>query len=237
MNEEKRKIWSDFWRAFGLTLFLAAMAVVLIVAAVWHYYTKAAVVNGSTISRLAVVRELEAESGEAMLDALVTKKLIAQKAAEAGIKIDEAEIDEAIKTLEDRIASQGSTLEVALAQQGISLEKFREQITLQKALEKLLADKVAVSDEEVTQYITTNKLTAPEGTSEEAFRAEVKEQLVNQKLGGAAQEWIAEQKKNSTIKYFVPYAPEPAPEEVMTPSAEPAPAGEASQEPAPQPAS
>lgn len=237
MNEEKRRIWKDFWSAFGSTIFLVVVAIVLIIAALWHYYTKAAVVNGSTISRVAVISELEMESGEAMLDALVTKKLIAQKAAEAGIKIDETEIDEAIKTLEDRIAAQGSTLEVALAQQGISLKKFREQITLQKALEKLLADKVAVSDEEVNLYITTNKLSAPEGTSEEDFKAQVKEQLVSQKLGAAAQEWITEQKKNSVIKYFVPYAPEPVPEEITTPNPEPAPAEGANPEPSAQPAS
>ncbi len=222
MTEEKRRIWKDFWGAFGSTLFILGVVLILIGAAVWHFGTRAAVVNGSAISRITVIQELETESGEAMLDALVTKKLIAQKAAEAGIKIDEAEIDETIKTLEERIASQGSTLDVALAQQGITLEKFREQITLQKALEKLLADKVAVSDEEVQQYLESTKLTAPEGTSDADFRAQVKEQLVNQKLGTAAQEWIAEQKQTAVIKYFVPYAPtaEPVTEEMTAPSSE-----------------
>lgn len=212
MTEEKMKIWKDFWTTFGWSVLLVVVLLVLIALTAWHYVTRAASVNGSTISRVEVIRELESESGESMLDALVTKKLIAQKATEAGIKVDGKEIDETIKTLEERIAAQGSTLDVALAQQGISMEKFREQITLQKALEKLLADKVSVSDEEVTSYLTTNKITAPEGTSEEDFRGQIKEQLVSQKLGTAAQEWIAEQKKNATIKYFVPYAPEPAEE-------------------------
>lgn len=225
MTEEKKKVWNDFWRTFGSMILLGLVGILIIIALAWHFYTRAAVVNGSTISRLAVIRELETESGEAMLDALVTKKLIAQKAAEAGIKIDEAEIDENIKTLEERIASQGSTLDVALAQQGISLEKFREQITLQKALEKLLADKIAVSDEEVTQYLESTKMAAPTGTDEGEFRAQVKEQLQSQKLGAAAEEWISEQKKNSTIHYYVPYAPETV--EESTPSDQPAPAPEA----------
>lgn len=226
MNEEKRKIWNDFWMTFGKIIFLIAVVLVLIAAALWQYYTRAAVVNGSTISRVAVIRELETQSGEAMLDALVTKKLIAQKAAEAGIKIDAKEVDDTLKTLEDRVASQGSTLEAALAQQGISLDKFREQITLQKALEKLLADKVQVSDDEVNAYIASNKLSAPEGTSPDDFKAQVKEQLVNQKLGAAAESWIAEQKKNAVIKYYVPYAPEPAPQEMMTSSTESTPTSE-----------
>lgn len=228
MTEEKKKIWKDFWSTFGMSVLLGVIGLVIIAALLWHFTTRAATVNGSSISRLTVIQELETESGEAMLDALVTKKLIAQKAAEAGIKVEEGEIDETVKTLEERIAAQGSTLEVALTQQGITLEKFREQITLQKALEKLLGDKVAVSDEEVKQYLESTKMTPPEGVSEADFHAQVKEQLVSQKLGAAAQEWIAEQKKNAAIKYFVPYAPAPATEEVMTPSPETAPAPEAS---------
>lgn len=212
-----------------MIILIAVAVIVVLVGLAWHFYTRAAVVNGSSISRLTVIRELESESGESMLDALVTKKLIAQKAAEAGIKIDEAEIDETIKTLEERIAAQGSTLQEALDQQGITMEKFREQITLQKALEKLLADKVTVSDEEVKQYIESTKMSPAEGMSEADFQAQVKEQLVGQKLGTAAQEWITEQKKNATIKYFVPYAPEPVVEEMLpensesTPTPEPAP--------------
>lgn len=234
MNEEKKKIWKDFWKTFGWSILLVVVIIAIVALTCWHYSTRAASVNGSAISRLTIIKELENESGEAMLDALVTKKIIAQKAAEAGIKIDESEIDETIKALEERISSQGSTLEVALTQQGITLEKFREQITLQKALEKLLADKVTVSDDEVNQYIETTKVSTPEGTSDEDFRAQVKEQLVSQKLGAAAQEWINEQKKNAVIKYFVPYAPEPAAEELPVPTTESAPAGEGSQDqPAP----
>ncbi len=232
MTEEKRKILKDFWGAFGMIVLGVIGALIIAGALAWYFATRAAVVNGSSISRLTVIQELEAESGEAMLDALVTKKLIAQKAAEAGIKVDEAEVDATIKTIEEQIGAQGSTLEAALSQQGITLEKFREQITLQKALEKLLGDKVAVSDEEVKQHIESTKMSAPEGMSEADFHAQVKEQLVNQKLGMAAQEWIAEQKKNAVIQYFVPYAPEPIKEEVINPNPETTPAPEGEQ-PAP----
>lgn len=231
MNTEKMKIWKDFWKTFGWSIFLLGVIITIVALTCWHYATRAVTVNGSSISRFTVIKELETESGEAMLDALVTKKIIAQKATEAGIKIDEAEIDETIKTLEKQISAQGSTLEVALTQQGITLEKFREQITLQKALEKLLADKVAVSDDEVKQYLETAKATAPEGTSDEDFRAQVKEQLVNQKLGAAAQEWITEQKKNSTITYFVPYAPKAEVTEEGMPEGAPATDSENTQAP------
>jgi hypothetical protein len=233
MTAEKKQILKDFWGAFGSAVLIIILVLIVIGGLVWHFCTRAASVNGASISRLEVIRELESESGEAMLDALVTKKLIAQKATEAGIKINEEDIDAEIKKIDEQIAAQGSTLEVALEQQGITEEKFREQITLQKALEKLLADKISVSDEEVQQYITSTKMSAPEGMSQEDFLAQTKEQLVSQKLGTAAQDWITEQKKNSTIEYFVPYAPEPMMEEMMTPATEEAPASETSENPAP----
>lgn len=233
ISQEKKKILKDFWDAFGSIVLLVILALVIIIGLVWHFSTRAASVNGASISRLEVIRELETESGEAMLDALVTKKLIAQKATEAGIKIDEAEIDEEIAAIEAQISAQGSTLDVALAQQGITQEKFREQITLQKALERLLADKISVSDEEAQQYIASAKMSAPEGMNEADFLTQTKEQLVNQKLGTAAQEWITEQKKNATIEYFVPYAPEPIAEEVMTTTPEEAPAPEGGETQAP----
>lgn len=221
---EKKALLKDFWQAFGSSILLIILALVIAIGLAWHFGTRAAEVNGAAISRLEVIRELEAESGSAMLDALVTKKLIAQKATEAGIKISEAEIEEEIRTIDAQITAQGSTLDDALAQQGITQEKFREQITLQKALERLLADKITVTDEEAREYMSSTKMSAPEGMSEADFLNQTKEQLANQKLGSAAQEWVAEQKKNAHIEYFVPYAPEPVREEVMTPSSSETPA-------------
>ncbi len=215
MTEKSRKAWKDlggalkgFWQAFTVPiLVILALAIAGIVYAAQHY-NKAALVNGSPILRKEVVRELEKASGEQMLDALVTKKLITQKAKEAGIKISPDEVEAEVKKIEERVAAQGlGSLEEVLQGQGLSLEEFREQVTLQKALEKLLSDKITVSDEEVNTYITTAKMTAPEGTSEEDFKKGVKEQLVSQKLGVEASGWIEEQKKNASIQYFVPYAP------------------------------
>jgi parvulin-like peptidyl-prolyl isomerase len=236
MTSESRKVWKDlggallaFWQAFMVPILV--ILAILVAGGVYfcQQYNKAALVNGSPIARKEIVRELEKASGEQMLDALVTKKLITQKAKEAGIKISPSEIDEEVKKIETRVSAQGmGSLEEALDQQGLTMEEFREQITLQKALEKLLADKINVSDEEVTQYLESTKAKAPEGTSEEDFKNSIKEQLRSQKLGTEAGTWIEEQKKNAKIEYFVPYAPKPAPEvldaPVETNTAAPAPA-------------
>jgi parvulin-like peptidyl-prolyl isomerase len=217
MTLESRKVCKDlggallaFWQAFMVPILVIIAILVAGGVYLFQQYDKAALVNGSPIARKDVVRELEKASGEQMLDALVTKKLITQKAKEAGIKISQSEIDEEVKKIEERVTAQGmGSLKEALDQQGLSLEEFREQITLQKALEKLLADKINVSDEEVVQYMTTNQAKAPEGTSEEDFKKSLVEQLRNQKLGTEAGAWIEEQKKTAKIEYFVPYAPKP----------------------------
>jgi parvulin-like peptidyl-prolyl isomerase len=232
MTPESRKVWKDlggalksFWQAFMVPILVIVAIIALGLAYFCQQYDKAALVNGSPIARKEVVRELEKASGEQMLDALVTKKLITQKAKEAGIKISPSEIDEEVKKIEARVTTQGvGSLQEALDQQGLSMAEFREQITLQKALEKILADKIIVSDEEVAQYLASTKAKAPEGTSEEEFKNSLKEQLRSQKLGTEASTWLEEQKKNAKIEYFVPYAPKPAPEVLEAPAPAEAPA-------------
>ncbi len=210
------------WAASAMPIVVVLIIIGAALALGYRHFTQAAVVNGSVISRFDVIKELENSSGQAALEGLVTKKLITQAAVKAGIKVSSSDIDADVKDIEDKIAAQGSTLDAALEQQGMTRASFREQVTLQKSLEKLLADKVSVSDDDVKRYIESTKVKAPEGTSEEDFKAEVKKQLTSQKLGVEASNWIAEQKKEAKIQYFVPYAPkvevEPAAETTPAPA-------------------
>ena len=226
-NEEKlkeaavmlKKQIKDNWKIW---LPLALVAVVAL--GVWwgRSFFVAAVVDGEPISRLAVIRELEKRSGGQALDTMVIKKIILKRALERGVSISSEEVAKEITTLEDRMTEQGTTLEAALAEQGMTLDQFKEQIILQKALEKILEDKVAVSDEEVTQYLAQTKATKPAAMSEEDFNAKVREQIKSQKFGTEVETWLTEQKQKANIQYFVDYAlpvpgEEPTPEEpVMT---------------------
>lgn len=181
----------------------------------------AAIVDGSPISRWSIVRELEKKSGEQALDALVTKKIIHAAAMKSGIMVSQSDIDAEVASITDQVTKQGGTLAMALEQQGMTEMEFRDQIVLQKELEKMLAGKVTVSDDDVNQYITQNKVTAPKGMTDEDLRNSIREQLKGQKFNTEATKWVANAKAEAQIQYFVDYAPKPLPVSEL-------PAGEAS---------
>ena len=181
---------------------------VLLILAVL-FYSKglfvAALVNGSPISRIQVIEELEKQSGKQALESLITQKLIQGELDKKNITVANDAINEEIKKIEARVSQQGGTLQAALAQQGLTEEKFRERVVLQKRLEKLLADKTVVSDEEVSKYIKDNKISPPQNTKPEDMKNKIKEQLKQQKFSQQAQELVTNLKKTATIRYFVMY--------------------------------
>lgn len=183
------------------------VAVILILVAL--FFAKgvfvAATVNGSPISRLSVIQELEKQGGKQALEAIIDKKLIETELNKQKISVTKEEVDEEIKKIEAQVASQGGTLEMALAQQGMTKEKLEEQITIQKKLEKLLADKVAVTEAEIDTYIKDSKATPPKDVKVEDFRKQISDQLKQQKFQQEAQKWVSDLTASAKIKYYVTY--------------------------------
>ena len=173
------------------------------------FYSKgffiAATVNGSPISRFAIIGELEKQGGKQALESLITERLIEAELKKNTIVVSDTDIDTEIKKLEEQVASQGGTLEEALAAQGMSMEILRTQIKTQKGLEQLLADKVTVTDEELATATESAKGSASAGMTDEELRTAITEQLKQQKFQGEAQKWVAELTTNADIKYFVTY--------------------------------
>lgn len=183
------------------------VAVVLILAAL--FFAKgifvAATVNGSPISRLSVIKELEKQGGKQALEAIIDKKLIETELNKQKVSVTKEEVDAEIEKIKTQVTAQGGTLEMALAQQGLTEEKLREQITIQKKLEKLLADKVAVTEAEIETYIKDSKATPPKDVTIEAFRKQISEQLKGQKFQQEAQKWVSDLTASAKIKYYVNY--------------------------------
>ena len=183
------------------------VAVILIIVAL--FFAKglfvAATVNGSPTSRLSVIAELEKQGGKQALEAIIDKKLIETELNKKGVSASKEEVDAEIEKIKTQVASQGGTLEAALAQQGLTEEKLREQITIQKKLEKLLADKVAVSEAEIDAYIKDSKATLPKDVKMEDFRKQISDQLKQQKFQQEAQKWVSDLTTNAKIKYYVNY--------------------------------
>ena len=183
------------------------IAIVLIVAAVVYLYRGlfvVAMVNGHPISRIAVVRELEKRSGKQALESLITERLIEGEMQKNGITVPGEEIDQEIKTIQGQLTTQGTTLEAALASQSMSLENLRKQITIRKSVEKILADKTKIGDDEVEKYIKDNKMTPPKGKEGE-FKTQIKQQLTQQKFSQAADQFVSDIKAKAKIRYFVNY--------------------------------
>lgn len=184
-----------------------AIVIILILAAL-GYFSKglliAATVDGSPISRLAVIQRLEKTSGKSLLDSLITEKLIQNEAKAKKIVVTDSEVSDAIKKIEDQIKSQGSTLTEALAGEGMTMDELKTQIVIQKDLEKLVADKTSVTDQEVAKYISDNKITVAKG-QETAINEETKNEIKSQKISTETNSLIASLKSQAKINYFVNY--------------------------------
>lgn len=188
------------------TLIIAGLVVGALLTALFYYKGLfiAATVNGTSVSRLAVVTKAEKQIGKTVLDTIITEHLISSEAKKQGIVISEDEINEEIKQIETSLSEQGQSLEVAIEQQNMTMEELRENIKTQKILEAALNDKLQVTDEEIDTFISDNGITL-----DEVGQSEIKEQIAgqirNQKLGMEAQAWIDSLKASANIKYHIDY--------------------------------
>ena len=164
-----------------------------------------ALVNGTPISRLAVVRELEKQGGSETLDNLVVKSLIFQEARKKGVTVSQEELDQELSRINDIVSKQGMTLDEALALQNQSKNDLIEQIKIQKTVERILADKIAVTEEEVNDYFDKNKELFDDGAKLEDVSGEIRNQLAQTKLSSAYQSWITDLKASASINYFVTF--------------------------------
>jgi hypothetical protein len=185
-------------------IIVAAVVVLGILAYFVRNLVIVATVNGSPISRFEVIQKLEKASGKALLNSLITEKLVKAEAAAKNIVISDDEINGEIKKVEDEVSAQGTTLDQALAGQGMSRDDLRTEVVLRKEMEKLLGDKMTVTDQEVAQYIKDNKITVVKG-DEAATNDQIKSELSSQKFSTEAQTLIAELKSKAKIQYFVNY--------------------------------
>ena len=163
----------------------------------------AAIVGGRPITRLELVKELEKQSGKETLDNLVTKNLINQKAQKEGVTISNEDIQKEIENISKMVESQGSTLDAALSIQGQTRADLEENIRVQKTVEKMLQDEVKISDADLLKYFEDNKSLYGNEAKFEDLKENIREQLKQEKLSAAFQEWMTKLKSESKIIYFV----------------------------------
>lgn len=168
-------------------------------------YFIAATVNGSPVSRFAVISALEKQGGKETLQAIINERLVKAEIKKSNVTLEAGAIDAKIALIEEQVKGQGGTLAEALTAEGMTLEQLTEQIKTQLLLEKVLEEKLKITDEEVTAFITKNSIPVPTEAEKEAFDIKVREQLKQQKFQEESQKWIAEITTAAKIKYYVTY--------------------------------
>jgi hypothetical protein len=183
----------------------ALLAVVLLLG-LFAYLNKglfvAATVDGKPVTRLELIKELESQSGRETLENLVNKKLIEVHAQKANVKVTEEDINTEVEALRSMLEAQGTNLEQALEMQGQDISILRENVRLKLTVERMLSDKINVTEEETRQYYETNK-DFYEGLAFTDVSGEIENQLAEQKLSSEFQVWLSEARANTQIKYFL----------------------------------
>lgn len=206
LHEEKQEEKKEVMISMRALRIVGAVIVLLVVA----YFAKglfiAATVNGSPISRMQVIHQLEKSGGKQALETLITRKLIVDAAKKQSIKVTDEEVALEIKKVDAQVqgAGQGLTLDAVLLQRGMTRDDLKTQIVLQKQVEKLLGDKVDATDAEVDKYIADNKITLPKA-EEAADRAQIKDQIKQQKISSQGQAYVESLRTGSSVSYFVKY--------------------------------
>lgn len=187
------------------TIIVAGIVLLGVLLFLGRSFFVAATVNGEPLSRVAIIKELEAQNGKATLDRIITKKLVMQEAAKKKITASSADIDKEIARIEKQFKDQGQDLNQLLEAQGISKTQFKEEVKIQLLVEKMLGDQVKVTDEEFNQFLEQNKDLLANEKDQDQAKQQYRAQLEQQKLAQKYQEWVATLKKNAKIQHFVNY--------------------------------
>ncbi|MBD3250496.1 MAG: hypothetical protein GF381_02930 [Candidatus Pacebacteria bacterium] len=187
------------------TLLIVALLALLTILILSKDLFIAAMVNGRPVFRWTVRNRAEEAQGPQILDALVTDKLILQRAEKEGVQVTDEQVQEQIDQIKQSVSEQGQDFDQLLQMQGMTLEELRYRIRIQKSVEELIGAEVEVTEEEISQYIEDNEEFFPEDSTQEELEEQARQQLEQQKLSEKYQTWLKNLKEEAQVQYFVEY--------------------------------
>jgi parvulin-like peptidyl-prolyl isomerase len=194
----------------NLTRKQIALAIVLVIAGSLYLFRSlffVAFVNGTPITRVEFTKELEKSIGQQTLDNLVTQKLILQEAGKKGVTVSSEDINKEINAISEQIESQGISLDQALASQGQTRKDLEESIHIQKAIEKILGDKIAITEEELMEYYEKNSGMYGADANFEELKENISQQVRAEKMSSEFGTWLDNLKSEANIIYFMTFSP------------------------------
>jgi len=113
-------------------------------------------INNETITKEELYNFMVSQNGSQVLDYLISEKIVEMEAKANNITVTKEEIDKEI----EEAAEQYGGIEIfqqTLAMYGYSMDAIRKDVEKSLIIEKLLADRVEITEEEMRQYFEENK--------------------------------------------------------------------------------
>lgn len=184
----------------ALSIALIVLGIALLTYKVGPYFVPA-IVGTQPISRFAIWNRLESAYGEQTLNDLVNEKILDNAIAQSGVKIDQAKVDEQIKSLESQFESLGG-LDVALEQRGMTRANLTQQVVTQLSVEEILKDKVNPTDEAIQKAFDEGATTTYKDKKFEDVKETIRAELSDTLLSQAFMEWFEGVKAQAKVKNF-----------------------------------
>lgn len=158
-------------------------------------------VNGSPVWRWTLEQKLVSRYADQTIDEITSEILIAQAAKSKGVEASTVEVSQKISEIEKSLDGK-ITLKDALSQQGMTMEDLQNQIKLQILMEKMTEGQVAVSDQEVSDYLENNKSLLV-STEEGLMKEEAKKAVVDSKKSAALRQFFTDLKAKAKISKYL----------------------------------
>jgi len=113
-------------------------------------------INNETITKEELYNFMVSQNGSQVLDYLISEKIVEMEAKANNISVTKEEIDKEI----EKAAEQYGGIEAfkqTITAYGYSMDAIREDVEKSLIIEKLLADRVEITEEEMKQYFEENK--------------------------------------------------------------------------------
>jgi len=202
-DKKEVKVKKASSKKFVLLVFILLLLTAL---GLWIYshldWFVVATVNGKPIWRTELIKELEKRSGKQTASFLLSKALVYQEAKNKGINVSENEIKDLFNKYDEQFKTQGTSLKDALSLQGITEDSYKEELKYELTVRKLLADKIAVTDDEIKEYYDKNKGQFGKDQTLDAVKETIKQVLSDQKLSFNYQTLIQDLESKAKVKRF-----------------------------------
>lgn len=142
--------------------YLAILVIVAVVAAAGIYAATrpdneiVARVNGEPISKNELYDSMVKQNGQAALDVLISKKIIDMEASKQNIKVTDEDLEKELDELAEYYGGR-DVFEQSLSMYNLTLKDVKEDLTVQVKLEKLMKERITITDEEIEEYFNENK--------------------------------------------------------------------------------